>query len=362
MSDDTEVLDTQGEDVVEQEAIEPAEKSMDDTIRETLANIEARDRGDETEQEKVDRRKTRERGPDGKYLPKDAAPEETPAEVEPQQAAPSDAAPVTVPPELQRLGLRKEEAEAFAKADQVVRDAFVRRSEEMHKGLEQFRTKAQFGHAMEQAIAPFMATIQAIGATPETAVKTLMVADHNLRYGTPQQKTEMLLKIAKDYGVDLNQVQQYQAEQPYVDPQVTQLQQQLQQMQSWVVQQNQQREWQERQALNSDIGKFASDPANEYFEHVRNDMAGLLQAGLATDLKDAYEKAIYANPTIRAQVLAKQQAQEAEKRKAMTTQTAQAAKKAASVNMPRRGLMPAAKPVGSMDDTIRETAQRLGII
>jgi len=91
-------------------------------------------------------------------------------------------------------------------------------------------------------------------------------------------------------------------------------------------------------------------------------MAGLLQAGLATDLNDAYEKAIYANPTVRAKVLAQQQEQAEAQRKAIAAQKAQAAKQASSVNVTRKGTMAAAKPVGSMEDTIRETARELGIL
>jgi hypothetical protein len=72
--------------------------------------------------------------------------------------------------------------------------------------------------------------------------------------------------------------------------------------------------------------------------------------------------AIYANPTVRTQVLAKQQAETEAQRRAEATQKAREAKAAAAVNVSRKGTLPAAKAVGTMDDTIRETAQRLGLI
>jgi hypothetical protein len=99
-----------------------------------------------------------------------------------------------------------------------------------------------------------------------------------------------------------------------------------------------------------------------FFEEVRNDMAGLLQAGMAADLNDAYEKACYANPNVRAKVLAQQQAKADTERKAQSIQKAQAAKQASAVNVSRKGTLPSAKAVGSMDDTIRETARELGLI
>lgn len=348
------------EDTLDVAPEETVEKSMDDTIRETLASIESRGSEPESEEQKADRI----RDEKGRFATKDAAPQETPSEESheesPPAPAPVEAAP-TVPPELQRLGLRKEEADAIA-ANPVAMQAFMRRSEEMHKGLEQYREKAQFGDQVAQAIQPFMATIQSLGVHPAVAVQKLMSADHSLRYGSPQQKTQMLMQIAKDYGIDMGEVTQYQAEQPYIDPQVQALQSQVGQLQSWIQQQTQAREQQERAALNSEIATFAQDPSNAYFNDVKNEMAGLLQAGLASTLNEAYDKAIFANPSIRAQVLAQQQAKAEEARKQEASQKAQVAKKAASVNVSRKGIMPPSKPIGSMDDTIREAAQRLGIM
>jgi hypothetical protein len=347
----------------EEEVIEPVveakteTKSMDDTIRETLEQINTR--GQETEEQAEQRL----RDEKGRFAKKS---EENPPEipVEPTETLPEEPKVITEPsvsPELQKLGLRKEEAEAIS-ANPVAMQAFIRRSEEMHKGLEQYKEKAQFADVIGQVLSPYMHTIQAAGVHPAQAVQHLFAADHALRYGNQQQKLDMMHKIARDYGIDISQAQEYSASQPQVDPQVDQLKSELQQMRSWIQQQNQAREWQERQQLDSEIERFKSDPSHIYFEQVRGDMAGLLQAGLASDLKDAYEKAIYANSTVRSQVLAKQQAEDTEKAKREAAQKAQAAKQAAAVNVPKKGSLPAKKPVGSMEDTIREKAIELGII
>ena len=347
MNDEVE-LDTQIEEV---EQAAPEEKTMDDTIRETLEAIEARDH---VEEEKTDRL----RDENGRF-----AKQEEVAQLEEVTEQPvDDAQQVTIPPELQRLGLRKEEAEAIA-ANPTALQAFMRRSEEMHKGLEQYRDKAQFGEQMAEAVRPFMDTINGLNVTPAQAVQKLMGADQALRYGNQQQKQAMMAQIARDYGVDMGFLQNPEtANQYYVDPQVSALQNRLNQMQGWIEQQNQAREWQERQALNSEIERFSSDPGNKHFEAVRETMAGLLQAGLASDLKDAYEKAIYANPNVRSTVLAEQHAAEESKRKAEAAQKAQEAKRAAAVNVTKRGVVRSASPVGSMEDTIRSEAERLGIL
>ena len=73
-----------------------------------------------------------------------------------------------------------------------------------------------------------------------------------------------------------------------------------------------------------------------HFEAVREDMAALLQAGRAKDLKDAYDMAVYANPQTR-QALLEQQRQEALKQ----AQSAAIAARAKSAAVSVRGSSPA---------------------
>lgn len=330
---------------------QPEVATMEDTIRQTLDDIESR---------------AGNRDDAGRFVSKETPkePDQKPADQPDEGEAASEAvaepvAEPTIPTELQRLGLRKEAASAIAK-DPVVMQEFIRRSDEMHRGLEQYREKAQFGDQIRNAITPYMETIKAAGITPDVAVKALFNADAMLRTGSAEQKVQMLHRLAKDYGIDIQQAAQTPAQ--AFDSNSFSIQQKLSQMEGWIAQQNHAREQAENQSLNSEIERFSKDPANEHFAAVRDDMAGLLQAGIATDLRDAYEKAIYANPTIRAQVLAQQQAKAEAERKALATQKAQAAKHAAAVNVTRKGTLPAAKAVGSIDDTIRETARELGLI
>lgn len=350
-----EVIGSTVEEVAQPEIVETeTPKSMDDTIRETLEAIQSRESEDED----------RIRDEKGRFARKDDPPQEPAPEAKAAKAddhVVAEASAPAVPLELQKLGLRKDEAEAIA-SNPVALQAFMRRSEEMHKGLEQYREKAQVGDELLKAAEPFAQILQSYNTTPAQAFSRLMYAEMSLRNGTPEQKTQMLLKIAGDYGIDLGQAMEYRANQPQVDPQVQALQAQLGQMQSWIQQQSQQREQQERESLNSQIQTFANDPSNVYFGEVKSEMAALLQAGLATDLKDAYDKAVYANPVTRAKLQAEQLAKTEEARKQEASQKAQVAKRAAVLNLPKRGVLQPAKPVGSMEDTIRETAQRLGIM
>lgn len=328
--------------------------SMDDTIRATLADIEARDAEQEevtaAPEETSDETAARVRDEKGRF----ASTQETPPETEsPPEQLVDPVAEDMLPPEVQRLGLRKEEAAEWNKASPVLQQALLRRSEEMHKGLEQYRGAAQFGSKMAETFRPYEQTLQQLGVSHDVAIGKLLEADNVLRHGAPEQKAFAIQSLMQQYGIDMGQVNNL----PQVDPQVMALQNQIQQMQGHFSNLQRTQAEREQETLNSEISQFAE--GREHFEQVREDMAALLQAGRATNLSDAYEQAIWANPTTRAALLAKQQQEAAAK--AESERKAQDARRAASVNVPRRGNIASSAPTGTMEDTIRATAAKLGL-
>ena len=105
------------------------------------------------------------------------------------------------------------------------------------------------------------------------------------------------------------------------------------------------------------IEKFASDPANIYFDELADDIAALIRGGVTRDIKVAYEKALWANPAVRAKEQARvAQAAESERiRKA--NEAAEKARKATSANLrstARSGGPTAAKST-SLDETLERT-------
>jgi hypothetical protein len=105
--------------------------------------------------------------------------------------------------------------------------------------------------------------------------------------------------------------------------------------------------------INSQIDVFAQNPANRFFDNVRQDMSILVQAGKAADLQTAYEAACWLNPDIRAILL--EEARTGTNRAA--TATAQRAQNAAKavIGAPANshaGDVPKARNL-SLDDEIR---------
>ena len=353
--DDLDLTSTgEAEQIIENEA--PV--SMDDTIRESLRAInernatEAPDTGitpvTKSAPEAPEEAAQRIRDAQGKFA-KGEAPD--PALTAPEVPDSNTG----VPKELQTLGLRKDEAVAFAAAPEILKQAFMRRSQEMHQGVEQYRQAAQFAQSMEKVITPYAQTLQRLNISPDRAVGELMASDHKLRYGQPAEKIAFFRQLAQSYGIDIAQAALPQEQQQQIDPHLSALQQQVQQLTGYINNQQSTAQQQATDQLNSQIQAFAADAKHSHFESVKGHMAALLQAGQAQDLADAYEQAVYANPTTRALML---QQQEATKREE-ATQRAQAAKKAGSVNIRQRATMPASKPIGTMDDTIRDTYRQL---
>ena len=191
---------------------------------------------------------------------------------------------------------KKEYHEHWAKADPKMQEYAWQREEQMKRGVEPLLSKAQFADAMNEALQPYLPTIQGLGLKPEQAVAALAQADYTLRNSAPAQKMQYLAQLAASYGINLNQAMQggqqggQQIAQNSVDPMVYQLQNELNTVRGEVMGWKQQQEMAENQTLLSEINSFSMSA--EHFEEARPTMIQLLQSGVAETLDDAYEKAI----------------------------------------------------------------------
>lgn len=309
----------------------------------------------------------------------DATPEPTGAETadaEPVQGQPAETADAEPEkPEEKQEAQPRDEKGRFIKApsswtvqakekweslDPEIQAEVDRRESDFHKGIEQYKVKAEQADTWEKAVSPYLATIRAIGVEPQQAVSNLMAVDHALRYGQQSQKLALLSNLAQQYDIDLSPLFKRQEEQPYVDPEVAALKKELGDLRQTLQAQAQAAQQQSVASLQDEFQKFQSDPANEHFEAVRGNMAVLLRSGAAKDLKDAYDQAVWANPETRQILLAKQQ----EQARQQQAKTIAGAKAAAAVNIPRRGAvpsMPSETKYASLDEMLDAKAHELGI-
>jgi hypothetical protein len=318
----------------------------------------AEDTGTDTGAEPAKPADGRVRGPDGKFLPtkangatppadaaQDATATATTTEQQPTAAAkPHDTAPNT---------WTKEGKAEWATLSERARQEIHRREADFHKGIGQYKDAAGFGSQMAQELLPFQETINKAGIHPREIIKTLGPVWSTLTTGTPEEKTQVLLRVAKDFGINIaaagSETSQPSTAAPQADPIVAALQQELKEIKGHLTTKERERAEAEYSAEVERVNAWGSDPKRPHFNAVREDMAVLIDSGRAQGLDDAYDKAIWINPEVRASLLAAQEKEREDKAKA----DAAAARKAAGANVTRRGTPPVTAKPGTIEDTIR---------
>jgi hypothetical protein len=170
------------------------------------------------------------------------------------------------------------------------------RESEYKKGVSAYKAEADNARQLTEAIGQFTPELQKHGIHPVAWINNLGRAHYTLANGTYEQKLNAFNRLAQDYGIQLNQDALQMPEQAYVDPYQQQLMQQLQATQQQVQQLSAIREQEENARLSQEISRVSSDKERfPHFEMVREDMAQLLERGLAPNLETAYAKAVRMN-------------------------------------------------------------------
>lgn len=198
--------------------------------------------------------------------------------------------------------------------DPDVQAEVFRREEETHKGFTKLDEERNFGKSIKEAITPYMPIIQSEGGEPVKAVKDLLNTAYMLRTAPPARKAALVQEIIKTYGVDMNLLQESNA-----DPAYAQLQQQIADLQRTTNPEairTRLREEMEEETVVKEVKAFASDPANVHYEKVKAVMSSLLHSGVSKNMKEAYEAACRADPEVFSTLEAKKQADEQAKKNA----------------------------------------------
>ena len=220
---------------------------------------------------------------------------------------------------------KKDYHEVWQTADDRMKEYAWQREEQMKAGVQPLMEKARIADQFQEVLNPYMETIRGLGIDAPKAVQALMEADHALRYSDPQQKQQLFLRLAQQYGVNFGDGSQLQ--QQSVDPNISALQQELNRVRGEVLSWKEQQEQAQNQSLLGEINNFAMKA--EYFEEARPTMISLLQSGVASTLEEAYEKALRLDDNLYQQVQQSQQAQAETQQKVAANQAAKKARAAA---------------------------------
>lgn len=248
----------------------------------------------------------------------------------------------------------KEKHELWGKLPPDAQEYYETREKQFLDGLEQYKGDAGFAKQLRDVITPYKATIAAQGLNESQAVQYLLNAHYRLSTGSPEERAAAYRQIGEDLGL----VQAALDPNATIDPVLKQVQDELREVKSTLTAEQQAKQAQRRAECDAETEKFASDPANVYFSEVAPDMVLFVKEGLS--LKEAYDKAVWANPVVRQKEIARIQTEDAAKLKEKSKNEAEAARKAASTNVRGSETRRApTEPKGTMDDTMRDTLKKI---
>jgi len=239
----------------------------------------------------------------GRFKAQEASPEQDSAEEPDLVAEASDVPdeeikrPTTWKKEYVEVWNKMQEGKPLDKAEFAKFAEYANQREaEYKKGVSAYKAEADNARQLTEAIGQFAPELQAQNIHPVAWINNLGRAHMILTKAPYQEKVQMFHRLAQDYGIQLNSDSLQMPEQAYVDPYQQQLMQQLQATQQQVQQLSAIREQEENARLNQEIQRVSSDKERfPHFEMVREDMAQLLERGLAPNLETAYAKAVRMN-------------------------------------------------------------------
>lgn len=178
---------------------------------------------------------------------------------------------------------------------------FVAREQNFFDGIEQYKAGHNQWNDLHAALRPYLG-----GQDPNqiaAVLPQLLQANEILVRGSPEQKRALITNLIQAHQI---QLEEQPGEQDY-DPALTELRRRLDTDVAAKIGGLEQTIRQLSQQIH--MGKteeFANDPKNKYFSRVVRPMTELIRSGAAKDLKDAYNKAIWLDESIRAELIAEQ--------------------------------------------------------
>ena len=262
---------------------------------------------------------SRKRGPDGKFIPKEAKlPENPPPATEnpgitpgPKSGEPpkiTDKAPITWRPEVRA---------EWDKLPESVKQTVATRERQVQQVLNESAEARKFTDVINRTIAPYQAMLQAENMHPVQMVDDLLRTAQALRTAPPATKAEIVSTIITKFGIDIPMLDKaLSGQQIPADPVQEQVQQLLQQQLAPIQQEFQQLR-QQRDYQTQQVQYQAAQTVDSFIESVpygrdvapmMADLIDMAQArGQEMTLQQAYEAACYADPGIRGLMQRQQQ-------------------------------------------------------
>lgn len=258
------------------------------------------------------------------------------------------AAPAPQPWDSMPKSWKKDYEPKWGGIDPEVRKNIYEREKQALDGIMQYKSTAdKWSKTME----PYKQWFDHYGIDPHDAFSRLATSHIILKYGKPEDRARWAQQLIQDYGLAEILNGSATGQQPGgVSPaqpnqsseQVWQLQQRLDAVQKQMYD-NQLKE------NMSAVEKFFSDPANEYAADLQEDILKMFEQGRASTLQEAYEQAMWLNPSVRKKLMDKE----------VAAATRPPSKAPLNVKSSSVAPAPTEEVEDSIEETMRATLQRM---
>lgn len=276
----------------------------------------------------------------------------------PTEQAPSTEQTTTATQYVYPKTWKPDHAQLWETTPEAIRAEALRREEDFHRGIEQYKSNATVGERYAKLWERYNPVLQQHGVQAEQMdqmVQGLLNAQFTLALGTPEEKLSIVRNLISEYKIDPKTLLEQAAE---LDPNLAALQSQVQSLQSKLTEREQAEQRSVQEKARAELEAFTADKPD--FNLVANHVAAILQADPKATLQDAYDQAIWANPATREKAIQAKAAADAKAKE--DAERERAAKAAAatsgSVRTPSRSASETAAS-GSMDDTMKETLRKI---
>jgi hypothetical protein len=252
----------------------------------------------------------------------------------------------------------KEMHEHWTKTPPAVQQYWQTREKQMLDGLEQYKQAATFGKTFHDVVSPYHEDFVRHGVEPQRAVQFLLEANRRLTTGTPESRQQAYQELGRNLGIQPQAPVTGETAPPPVDPRLQTIEHKLAQIEEMQLAKQREAYAAAQATIKQEVDAFASDPNNAFFYDVADDIAKFIKAG--DSLQEAYQRAIWANPVTREKQMQARLQTEAEKAKERARLDALPKKTAKGVNVRSRDTARSSTdPVGSLDDTLKETLAKI---
>lgn len=269
----------------------------------------------------------------------------------------------------------KEAKELFSKLPREAQDYIATREKERDRGIsqkmEEIAQQRKRYERLEGILAPHREQWALKGQDQESVIQRLVAAQNAL----DRDPVSGIAHIAQSYGLTIPQLAQViQEQQAGSDPQVLELRRELNNLRSYMDQKEQANQQQTMHSLEQEVLDFSREEKDgqllrPYIEDVSQEMMPLVAILRENNrtwsnqqvLQEAYDRAVYANPSTRQKLLDAQQAQaKAQRLKEQKEKAAQAKKAGASISGAPGGVNTTTQAADDVRDELMRLFNELG--